>query len=177
MAQYTVQAPDGQTITLEGPDGASQADVISQAQKLYQPKGSVQVMSPEGAPLNTQFGETGGGAAVGRPQGINRTNVLPEPRPTESLLAGATKSVIDPAVAGAQVLTGGRLGTSELAQKLGEQGQVYSEENPDWYFFKWCNICECPRCCRKRCFSLFTNHFRLFNWLFSDCLCVATHLL
>jgi hypothetical protein len=133
MAQYTVQAPDGQTITLEGPDGASQADVISQAQKLYQPKGSVQVMSPEGAPLNTQFGETGGGAAVGRPQGINRTNVLPEPRPTESLLAGVTKSVIDPAVAGAQILTGGRLGTSELAQKLGEQGQVYSEENPVWY--------------------------------------------
>ena len=133
MAQYTVQAPDGQTITLEGPDGASQADVISQAQKLYQQKGSVQVMSPEGAPLNTQFGETGGGAAVGRPQGINRTNVLEQPRPLESAMAGATKSVIDPAVAGAQVLTGGRLGTSELAQKLGEQGQVYSEENPVWY--------------------------------------------
>lgn len=35
MAQYTVQAPDGNTITLEGPDGASQADVIAQAQQLY----------------------------------------------------------------------------------------------------------------------------------------------
>ena len=42
MAQYTVQAPDGNTITLEGPDGASQADVIAQAQKLNQPKGSVE---------------------------------------------------------------------------------------------------------------------------------------
>jgi hypothetical protein len=133
MAQYTVQAPDGQTITLEGPENASQADVIAQAQKLYQPKASVQVMSPDGSPLNTQFGETGGGAAVGRPQGINRTNVLEQPRPLESAMAGATKSVIDPAIAGAQVLTGGRLGTSELAQKLGQEGEVYANENPVWY--------------------------------------------
>jgi hypothetical protein len=35
MAQYTVQAPDGNTITLEGPEGASQADVIAKAQELY----------------------------------------------------------------------------------------------------------------------------------------------
>lgn len=35
MARYTVQAPDGSTIELEGPDGASQADVIAQAQRLY----------------------------------------------------------------------------------------------------------------------------------------------
>lgn len=35
MATYTVQAPDGKTITLDGPDGASQADVIAQAQALY----------------------------------------------------------------------------------------------------------------------------------------------
>lgn len=35
MAQYTVQAPDGNTITLEGPEGASQADVIAKAQQLY----------------------------------------------------------------------------------------------------------------------------------------------
>ena len=133
MTQYTVQAPDGQTITLEGPENASQADVIAQAQKLYQPKASVQVMSPDGSPLNTQFGETGGGAAVGKPQGINRTNVLEQPRPLESAMAGATKSVIDPVVAGAQVLTGGRLGTSELAQKLGQQGEVYANENPVWY--------------------------------------------
>lgn len=35
MARYTVQAPDGSTIELEGPDGASQDDVIAQAQRLY----------------------------------------------------------------------------------------------------------------------------------------------
>jgi len=128
MAQYTVQAPDGQTITLEGPNGASQADVIAQAQRLYQPQGNVEVSA---APA--QFGETGGGAATGRPQTINRTNVLPEPRPLESALAGVTKSVIDPVVAGAQIATGGRLGTSEFAKKLGEEAQVYSDENPVWY--------------------------------------------
>lgn len=128
MAQYTVQAPDGQTITLEGPDGASQAEVIAQAQKLYQPKASVEVM-----PAPDQFGETGGGAAVGRPRGINRTNVLPEPRPLESALAGATKSFIDPFVGGAQLLTRGNLGTSELAEKLGKEADVYAQENPVWY--------------------------------------------
>lgn len=37
MAKYTVRAPDGKTITLEGPDGASQADILAQAQSLYKP--------------------------------------------------------------------------------------------------------------------------------------------
>jgi len=37
MAEYTVVAPDGKEITLEGPSGASQADIIAQAQRLYQP--------------------------------------------------------------------------------------------------------------------------------------------
>ena len=42
MAEYTVVAPDGKEITLEGPVGASQADIIAQAQKLYQPKTEAQ---------------------------------------------------------------------------------------------------------------------------------------
>ena len=36
--EYTVVAPDGKEITLIGPVGASQEEVIAQAQKLYQPK-------------------------------------------------------------------------------------------------------------------------------------------
>lgn len=35
MAVYTVRAPDGATIELTGPDGASQEEVIAQAQRLY----------------------------------------------------------------------------------------------------------------------------------------------
>lgn len=37
MAEYAVKAPDGKTITLQGPDGASEADIIAQAQALYTP--------------------------------------------------------------------------------------------------------------------------------------------
>jgi hypothetical protein len=36
--EYTVVAPDGKEITLIGPEGASQEEVISQAQKLYKPE-------------------------------------------------------------------------------------------------------------------------------------------
>jgi hypothetical protein len=35
MAEYTVQAPDGKTITLQGPEGASEQEVIAKAQELY----------------------------------------------------------------------------------------------------------------------------------------------
>jgi hypothetical protein len=38
VATYTVKAPDGKTITLQGPDGASQSDIIAQAQTLYKPE-------------------------------------------------------------------------------------------------------------------------------------------
>src|SRR5688572_28792642 len=36
LRTYTVQAPDGRTITLEGPDGAPQDEVIRRAQSMYQ---------------------------------------------------------------------------------------------------------------------------------------------
>lgn len=35
MARYRVQGPNGEIITIEGPDGADPADVIAQAQALY----------------------------------------------------------------------------------------------------------------------------------------------
>jgi hypothetical protein len=82
---------------------------------------------------NPTWTSTGGGAAMGRPRRINRTNVQAEPRPLESTLAGVTKSVIDPFVAGAQLLTGGNLGTSELAQRLDKEADVYFEANPVSY--------------------------------------------
>jgi hypothetical protein len=37
MARYSIKAPDGHIVTLEGPDGASESDVIAQAQRLYKP--------------------------------------------------------------------------------------------------------------------------------------------
>lgn len=80
-----------------------------------------------------QWESTGGGAAMGRPRRVNRINVQAEPRPLESALAGATKSVVDPLVAGAQIVTGGKLGTSELAKKLDKEADVYYEANPVSY--------------------------------------------
>lgn len=82
---------------------------------------------------NPVWTSTGGGAAMGRPRMVNRTNVQATPRPLESALAGATKSVIDPLVATAQLATGGNFGTSQLAQNLDKQADVYYEANPVSY--------------------------------------------
>jgi hypothetical protein len=82
---------------------------------------------------NPVWASTGGGAAMGRPRMVNRTNVQAQPRPLESTLAGVTKSVIDPLVAGAQLVTSGNLGTSQLAQNLDKQADVYYEANPVSY--------------------------------------------
>ena len=138
MAQYTVQSPDGNTIVIEGPEGASQADVIAKAQELYKsPQASVNVSQPSApvvqTPENPVWESTGGGAAMGRPRFTNRTNIQPEPRPLESVLAGATKSFIDPVVAATQLATGGNLGTSQFAQNLAQQTKPYEEANPEAY--------------------------------------------
>jgi hypothetical protein len=81
----------------------------------------------------SQFAETSGGAAVGRPVRGVRLNVQPEPRPLESFMAGATRSAIDPLMAGAQMVTGGRGGVSDAVKRLAQESQVYEEANPMSY--------------------------------------------
>ena len=81
----------------------------------------------------SQFAETGGGAAVGRPVRGVRLNVQPEPRPLESFMAGATRSAIDPLLAVAQGVTGGRGGVSDAVKRLAQESQVYEEANPASY--------------------------------------------
>jgi hypothetical protein len=82
---------------------------------------------------NPVWNSTGGGAATGRPRMVRRTNVQETPRPLESTLAGGFKSIIDPFVATAQLATGGNLGTSQLAQNLDKQADVYYQANPVSY--------------------------------------------
>jgi hypothetical protein len=82
---------------------------------------------------NPVWESTGGGAAMGRPRMVDRTNIQAQPRPLESALAGMTKSAVDPLVAGAQLVTGGNLGTSQLAQNLDKQADVYYNANPASY--------------------------------------------
>jgi len=81
----------------------------------------------------SEFAETGGGAAVGRPVRGVRLNVQPEPRPLESFAAGVTRSAIDPLLAGAQAATGGRGGVSEAVKRLVQESQAYEEANPASY--------------------------------------------
>jgi len=76
------------------------------------------------------FGETGGGAALGRPINRGQLNIQAKPRPLESAMAGFTKSMMDIPVGAAQLVTGGNLGTSQLAQKLGKEAETYQQENP-----------------------------------------------
>jgi soluble lytic murein transglycosylase-like protein len=55
VATYTVKAPDGKTVTLSGPDGASQADIIAQAQALYKPQAAPPKSAPRRAPAPNAF--------------------------------------------------------------------------------------------------------------------------
>jgi len=134
--EYTVVAPDGKEITLIGPVGASQDEIIAQAQRLYkEPKAAPaapveQVYAPKPVE-NPVWESTGGGAAMGRPRQVDRTNVLPEPRPLESTLAGFTKgAVINPVLGVTQLATGGRVG-GQAAERYAQEAEPYKKVAPE----------------------------------------------
>jgi len=79
-----------------------------------------------------QFGETGGGAALGRPMNRGQLNVQAQPRPLESAMAGLTKSMIDVPVGAAQLATGGNVG-GQTAQRFAQEAKPYQEANPMFY--------------------------------------------
>ena len=94
----------------------------------------LQESQPAELPVSeSTFAETAGGAAVGRPVRGVRLNVQETPRPLESFMAGATKSAIDPLMAGAQLVTGGRGGVSEAVKRLAQEAEGYSQANPASY--------------------------------------------
>jgi hypothetical protein len=115
---------------------------LSDADLLALKAGDVSKMSNEGLvslrpaqaePTQSQFAETGGGAAVGRPVRGVRLNVQETPKPLESFMAGATRSAIDPLLAGAQLVTGGRGGVSDAVKRLAQDSEMYSQANPASY--------------------------------------------
>jgi hypothetical protein len=112
--------------------GTPEFNTVVQAYELSK-QPTAQEAPVENAPVNTEFAETAGGAAVGRPMRGVRLNVKPTPRPLESFAAGVTKSAIDPILGGAQMLTGGRRGVSEAVKRLAQESEVYSEANPASY--------------------------------------------
>jgi hypothetical protein len=109
---------------------------LEQQQAIALANARLRLQEPQPAELpvsESNFAETGGGAAVGRPVRGVRLNVQATPRPLESFMAGATKSAIDPLLAGAQVVTGGRGGVSDAVQRLAQEAGQYSEANPASY--------------------------------------------
>jgi hypothetical protein len=96
-------------------------------------EGLVSLRPAQAEPTQSQFAETGGGAAVGRPVRGVRLNVQETPRPLESFMAGATRSAIDPLLAGAQLVTGGRGGVSDAVKRLAQDSEMYSQANPASY--------------------------------------------
>lgn len=96
-------------------------------------EGLMSLQPAQTQPTQSEFAETSGGAAVGRPVRGVRLNVQPEPRPLESFMAGATRSAIDPMLAVAQGVTGGRGSVSDAVKRLAQESQVYEEANPASY--------------------------------------------
>ena len=117
--------------------GTPEFNTVAAAYKdalAIEPQGKVEVSAaPQGQMQNSQMAETEGGAVTGRPVRNAQLNVLPTPRPLESALAGATKSMVDIPMGVAQAVTRGNLGTSELAQRLSKEADQYYEENPKSY--------------------------------------------
>lgn len=109
---------------------------LEQQQAIALANARLRLQQPQTAELpvsESNFAETGGGAAVGRPVRGVRLNVQETPRPLESFMAGATRSVVDPVMAGAQLLTGGRGGVSGAVQRLAQDSEMYSQANPASY--------------------------------------------
>jgi hypothetical protein len=116
------EMPDGRIARFEVVEGTTP----QQAQAMI-----AEQMATTASPMS--FGETGGGAATGRPINRGQRNVLAEPRPLESALAGMTKSAIDPILAGAQLATNNAPKVNELVQRLAKESGEYQEANPMSY--------------------------------------------
>jgi len=116
------EMPDGRIARFQVAEGTTP----EQAQAMI-----AEQMATTASPMS--FGETGGGAALGRPVNRGQRNVLAEPRPLESALAGVTKSAIDPLLAAAQLATGNTPKVNELVQRLAKESGEYQEANPYSY--------------------------------------------
>ena len=100
--EYTVVAPDGKEITLIGPVGASQEQVIEQAKKLYSTSQSV---APQAQP----------------------TKQVPEIPQWQSAVVGAGKGITDPLLAAGQYM-GGK--PAEFSQEVQRRMKPFQEANP-----------------------------------------------
>jgi hypothetical protein len=116
------EMPDGRIARFEVAEGTTP----EQAQAMIADQ-----VATSASPMS--FGETGGGAAMGRPINRGQLNVQAQPRPLESALAGVTKTAVDPLLAGAQAVTGNAPSVNDLVQRLAKEGGEYEQANPASY--------------------------------------------
>jgi hypothetical protein len=108
---------------------------LEQQQAIAIAEAKMRMAEAERAPTpasSGQFGETGGGAALGRPMNRGQLNIQPTPRPLESAMAAFTKSMVDVPIGAAQLATGGNVG-GQAAQSYAQQAKPYQEANPMSY--------------------------------------------
>lgn len=138
MAQYTVQAPDGRTITLEGPAGASQEEVIRQAQLLMQ-GGQGMVANPAETFISTP---TTSAEIPTFDTGLRARLEASRPAPKEepSILESRAKSLakglaLDPIAAVAQMVgdEGTRKRIAEQEQQFQQERTAAGREGFDWF--------------------------------------------
>ncbi|NBW89598.1 MAG: hypothetical protein EBR51_06755 [Gammaproteobacteria bacterium] len=132
MAVYTVRAPDGATIELTGPDGASQEEVIAQAQRLYAQRQAASIAQPGGEEQPMEL-EISGAQRVSPEEYARAYPGANVPETTAAGLAGAVTRGVAPAavmaglgalaapVVGVPALAGAGLGAAALgaSQLLG----------------------------------------------------------
>jgi hypothetical protein len=113
MAQYKVRSPEGQIITIEGPEGATDEEVIAQAQRLFSSQPQQQpAVAPQPAPSQP---------AQPQQSFVDRLVEAAKPEPsTQAIFRGA---VLDP-IAAARQLFGGE----EERLKVAQEEAKYQEE-------------------------------------------------
>lgn len=127
------EMPDGRIGRFEVPEGTTpeQAQVLIQQSLSNVEQKQQPPISSSG--IEQEFGQTGGGAATGRPMRNVKLNVQEQPRPLESALIGATKSaVVDPILGISKLLTGGNIG-QEASQQYAKEAEPYKKAYPAMY--------------------------------------------
>ena len=131
---YEVQAPDGSILEIEGPDGATDAQIMQAAAELYQPQQQAAPQQPVQAP---QFGgmesatEIPGQEFAGG-MGVQVRQPPPEPGPqgpfAESEIMGAAETALTMGTAATTGLVGGVAGFLDTLAKEIESGQFGTAE-------------------------------------------------
>ena len=120
--EYTVVAPDGQEITLIGPVGASQDEVISQAQKLYQPKPRTMGTNISSDVPGVITAQNRGSVAPVEPQRTMADYLRAAPQVAGALASGAIAQPVGAAYGVAKGMTSPNLGTQQGIQEAQQAG-------------------------------------------------------